>query len=361
MPELQNIIIPHWQLANGNSLQLVTLSYQVFGPQIGTAPIIVVNHALTGNSNVSGTNGWWNTLIGTNKTIDTRHFTVIAFNIPGNGYDGIPQNLIHDYKDVTAEDVAKLFWQGLNILGISNLFALIGGSLGGGIAWHMAAQEPERAEHLIPIATDWKATDWVIANTLVQDRILNNSSNPVHDARLHAMLLYRTPQSLQQRFNREHIEDTYDIELWLDRHGKKLENRFTLPAYKLMNQLLRTINITRNRNFLAAAKSIKAKVHLIAVDTDLLFTPDETQITYVSLKAAGVKVTYNEIRSVDGHDAFLLEHLQLGRILKPVFEVSDSYYAKFHKEGAKAFSSICFANSGNALGSTAAQRSGEIS
>lgn len=319
MSHLNHIIIPEWKLANGSTIPLVSLSYQTFGPQIGTAPIIVINHALTGNSNVTGLNGWWNDLIGNARTIDTRYFTVIAFNIPGNGYDGLPQNLIHNYKDVSAHDVAALFWHGLEELGIDYLYALIGGSLGGGIAWHMAAIKPKAITHLIPVATDWKATDWVVANTLIQDRILNNSSNPIADARLHAMLLYRTPQSLQQRFNREHLSDTFEIELWLERHGKKLENRFTLPSYKLMNHLLRTINITQKDDFLAVAKTIKAHVHLVAVNSDLLFTHDEAQLTYVSLKAAGVKVTYNEIRSVHGHDAFLIEHNQLARILKPVF------------------------------------------
>lgn len=320
MADLKNIIIAEWKLASGKSQHLVTLSYQTFGPAIGTAPVVLVNHALTGNSNVSGPDGWWNDLIGRAKTIDTRHYTVIAFNIPGNGYDGITENLIHNYKDITAEDVAVLFWKALEKLGIYKLFALIGGSLGGGIAWHMAAHRPDAAEHLIPIATDWKATDWVIANTLVQERILNNSTDPLADARLHAMLLYRTPQSLQQRFNREQLGGTFDIELWLDKHGKKLANRFTLPAYKLMNQLLRSINIAGNDSFLAVAKKLTGTVHLVAVDTDLLFTPDETEITYVSLKAAGVKVRYTEIHSAHGHDAFLIEHAQLAKILRPVFE-----------------------------------------
>ena len=148
------------------------------------------------------------------------------------------------------------------------------------------------------------------------------------------MLLYRTPQSLQQRFNREHLGNIFDIELWLDKHGKKLANRFTLPAYKLMNQLLRSINITPSKSFLAVAKKITATVHLVAVDTDLLFTPDETQITYVSLKAAGVKVSYNEIHSVHGHDAFLIEHAQLSKILKPVFEIAEGY-TKEREEGTK--------------------------
>ncbi|MFP9100422.1 alpha/beta fold hydrolase [Flavobacterium sp. RHBU_24] len=334
MADLHNIIIAEWKLLSGKSLHLVSLSYQTFGPPIGTAPVVLVNHALTGNSNVSGPAGWWNDLIGRAKTVDTRHYTVLAFNIPGNGYDGVKENLLYNYKDITAEDVAALFWKGLEKRGIHKLFALIGGSLGGGIAWHMAALRPDATEHLIPIATDWKATDWVIANTLVQERILNNSADPLADARLHAMLLYRTPQSLKQRFNREQLGGSFDIELWLDKHGKKLASRFTLPAYKLMNRLLRSINIAGNDSFLAVAKKISSTVHLVDVDTDLLFTPDETQVTYVSLKAAGITVTYNEIHSVHGHDAFLIEHGQLSKILKPVFEVSEGYYTKAYNEGA---------------------------
>jgi homoserine O-acetyltransferase len=297
-------------LSKGEGLgeRLVRLSYQLFGPEIGTAPVVVVNHALTGNSNVTGEGGWWQGLIGVGKTIDTRHFTVLAFNIPGNGYGS--NDAIDNYKSVSVHDVAALLWQGLDGLGVGEVFAIIGGSLGGGMAWHMAALEPERVKHLIPIATDYKATDWVIANVLVQDRILNNSTNPVADARLHAMLLYRTPQSLQERFN----GNASAVENWLTSHGKKLEQRFTLQAYKLMNHLLGTISVDK-----ASLLSIRATIHLVAVDTDLLFVAAEAKKTYTQLKAAGAKVFYNEIRSVHGHDAFLIEGTQLAGILKPVF------------------------------------------
>jgi homoserine acetyltransferase len=66
----------------------IELSYELFGQPLGQAPIVLVNHALTGNSSVTGKNGWWNSLIGQNKLIDTNDFTVLAFNFPGNGYDG---------------------------------------------------------------------------------------------------------------------------------------------------------------------------------------------------------------------------------------------------------------------------------
>ena len=319
---LQKIDILNFKLENGKLLSKTPLFYQTFGQKIGNAPVVIVNHALTGNSNVTGENGWWNDLIGENKIIDTNHFTIIAFNIPGNGFDGNPENLIANYKDFTAKDIANIFLEGINLLQIKSVFALIGGSLGGGIAWEMANLQPTKFQNLIPIATDWKASDWVIANVLVQDQILNNSDNPIVDARLHAMLLYRTPQSFKKKFNRKkqsNLND-YQIESWLVNHGFKLQNRFKLEAYKLMNHLLKTIDITKETNdFEVSASKISANIHIVAVDTDYFFIPDENRETFEILKPIKQNVFYHEIKSIHGHDAFLIEFDQLAQILEPIF------------------------------------------
>lgn len=322
MNTLQKIVISDFTLQNGVFKSRLPLYYQVFGQLIGTAPVVVVNHALTGNSQVIGQNGWWNDLIGENKTIDTDFYTIIAFNIPGNGFDGNSENLIQNYKDFTTKDIALLFWEGLQFLGIHELFAVIGGSLGGGIAWEMGFLKPNHIKNLIPVAADWKASDWLIANVLVQDKILNNSENPVYDARLHAMLLYRTPQSLKAKFNRSKNEnqELYQIESWLLYHGQKLENRFALEAYKLMNHLLKTIGESMNcGQFLAFAKETSAEIHLISVDSDYFFTADENRETFEILKRVNPNVFYHEIQSLHGHDAFLIEFEQLNAILKDVF------------------------------------------
>ena len=319
---LEKIDLFNFDLENGKHTNYIPLFYQIFGQPIGNSPIVLVNHALTGNSNITGENGWWNDLIGENKSIDTNYFTIIAFNIPGNGYDEIPENLISNYKDFTINDVARIFWEGLDFLGASNIFAVIGGSLGGSIAWEMTALEPNKIQNLIPIATDWKATDWVIANVLIQDQILNNSDDPIVDARLHAMLLYRTPQSINQRFNRKKQENlsNFQIENWLLHHGFKLKNRFRLSAYKLMNHLLKTNDITRNRkDFLSVATQIKASIHIVAVDSDCFFIADENRATYQQLKKVKENVFYHEIKSIHGHDAFLIEFNQLNEILAPIF------------------------------------------
>jgi homoserine O-acetyltransferase len=328
---MKRIAIQNWTLESGKIHEEVALYYQVFGQKLGEAPVVLVNHALTGNSKVSGEKGWWNDLIGENKTIDTNFYTVLAFNIPGNGFDNHFENLIFNYKDYSANDIAALFWEGIKALKIESLFAVIGGSLGGGIAWEMAALEAEKIENLIPIATDWKATDWVIANVLVQHQILNNSQNPIADARLHAMLLYRTPKSLKLKFNRKKEESASDfqIENWLNHHGRKLQNRFTLASYKLMNHLLKTIDITKNKSsFLAVTNAITANIHIISVDSDLFFIPSENQETFEELTTIKSNVFYHEIKSIHGHDAFLIEFEQLAAFISPIFKLkTEQIYA----------------------------------
>ncbi len=322
MKNLEKIDLFHFNLESGKQRPYIPLFFQVFGQPIGTAPVVAVNHALTGNSTVTGETGWWNDLIGEDKIIDTHYFTVIAFNIPGNGYDDIFGNLISAYHDFTIRDIARIFWEGLRFLKIEEVFAIIGGSLGGAVAWEMAVLQPKKVKNLIPIATDWKATDWVIANVLIQDQILNNSDDPIADARLHAMLLYRTPQSFNQRFQRNKFNNLsiFQIENWLVNHGIKLKNRFRLSAYKLMNHLLKTNDITRDRgDFLVVAKTIQAAIHVIAVDTDYFFTPDENRETHQQLQAVKEDVFYYQINSIHGHDAFLIEFEQLAQILAPIF------------------------------------------
>nr|WP_314865304.1 alpha/beta fold hydrolase [uncultured Flavobacterium sp.] len=317
--KINQIQIQNFITESGAHYPIINLSYQVFGPNLNTAPIVLVNHALTGNSQVIGEQGWWNDLIGESKTIDTLKYTVLAFNVPGNGYDGFG---IENYQDFNARDIAQLFNQGVKVLQIAQLFAIIGGSVGGGIAWEMLALDPKITQHLIPIATDWKSTDWLIANCFLQEQILANSSKPIEDARIHAMLCYRTPASFSSKFQRTINEelDVFNIESWLAHHGTKLQKRFQLSAYKMMNQLLKTIDITRGRaSFAAIASKIEAEIHIIGIDSDLFFTANENRATYEELKKYKKNVSYQEIVSIHGHDAFLIEYKQLHNLLAAIF------------------------------------------
>ncbi|CAM3926107.1 bifunctional aspartate kinase/homoserine dehydrogenase I [Flavobacterium weaverense] len=305
---------------NGAFYATLNLSYQVFGAALHTAPIILINHALTGNSQVIGESGWWNEIVGVDKTIDTRKYTIIAFDVPGNGFNSAT---IENYRDFIARDIAKIFLEGLRVLKVDQLFALIGGSVGGGIGWEILALKPKLTQNFIPIATDWKATDWLIANCYLQEQILNNSKKPIEDARIHAMLCYRTPESFKEKFNRDiNLQlETFQVESWLNYHGEKLEKRFQLAAYKMMNQLLKTIDITRNRESLESLISkVDANIYIVGINSDLFFTAKENKETYNDIKKFKNNVFYSEIDSQHGHDAFLMEYEQLDNLLEVVFK-----------------------------------------
>lgn len=290
----------------------IPLSYQLFGKELFSAPIILINHALTGNSNVAGEKGWWKQLIGENQVIDTNKYTVLCFNIPGNGYDDF---FIDEYSDFTPSDIANIFLKGLESLNIKNLYALIGGSLGGGIGWEMLSKKPDLAEIFIPIACDSKTHDWLHAQCLVQKFLLNGNDEPLQKARIHAMLCYRTPQSLNERFQNKFNPEKQQLESedWLTYHGNSLAERFSLKSYQLMNHLL--MNINTNENML---EKIQARMHMISVDTDLFFPASEIRQCFEKLKENKEDVFYHEIKSVHGHDAFLMEYSQLNNIINNI-------------------------------------------
>ena len=290
----------------------ISLSYQLFGKDLFSAPIILVNHALTGNSNVSGEKGWWKQLIGENQVIDTNKYTVLCFNIPGNGYDDF---FIDEYSDFTPSDITNIFLKGLETLHIKNVYAIIGGSLGGGIGWEMLVKKPDLAELFIPIACDSKTHDWLHAQCLVQQFLLNGNDEPLQKARIHAMLCYRTPQSLNERFQTQFNQEKQQLESedWLIYHGKSLAERFSLKSYQLMNHLLMNINV--NDKDLG---KIKARMHMISVDTDLFFPASEIRMCFNKLKSEKEDVFYHEIKSIHGHDAFLMEYEQLNYIIKNI-------------------------------------------
>ncbi|MEN2399694.1 alpha/beta fold hydrolase [Flavobacterium sp. MC2016-06] len=321
MENISNSInIQNFTTENGVVYHSLPLTFTISGLPLHSAPIVLVNHALTGNAEVTGENGWWNDLIGPDRTIDTNIYTVLAFNVPGNGNDTF---FIENYQDFTARDIARIFIKGLKLLDVEQVHTIIGGSVGGGIAWEILALEPNITQNLIPIATDWKSTDWMIANCYLQEQILNNSSKPIEDARIHAMLCYRSPESFKEKFQRTINENLsiFNIESWLAHHGEKLQKRYQLSSYKLMNQLLKTIDITRNsHDFKTLMSKTNATIHIIGINSDLFFTPKENRETYEELKRFKDNVYYSEIDSIHGHDAFLIEYKQLDHLLADIFK-----------------------------------------
>ncbi|MDB2521292.1 alpha/beta fold hydrolase [Flavobacteriaceae bacterium] len=325
MAEVKTISIYNFTTDSGVVYDKINLHYQHFGQSFDHAPVVLINHSLTGDANVAGPQGWWSEIVGPNLTIDTHHYSILAFNIPGNG---VKNDTLDKYDDFHTGDIAEIFCQGLQILGVQKLFALIGGSIGGGIAWEMAALNPHLTENLIPVAADWKASDWIIANTFLQKRLLENSSEPLKDARIHAMLTYRTPASFTERFGRTFNTEKklFNVESWLVHHGDKLESRFLLQAYKTMNHLLASVDITRKGDSLEKIiENISSNIHLIAIDSDLFFTAEEDQKTLERGKKIKENIYYHEIKSIHGHDAFLIENKTVSQIFSGIFRPKSNY------------------------------------
>ena len=122
-------------------------------------------------------------------------------------------------------------------------------------------------------------------------------------------------------FMRNYDENNmYNVENWLVHHGEKLNNRFKLEAYIFMNHLLSTVDITRSFNsFDQIVKKIKSSIHLIAINSDLYFFSYQDELTYKKIKKIKKNIFYNEIKSIHGHDAFLIENEMMSNILKPIF------------------------------------------
>ena len=176
------------------------LSYKSFGLPVGSAPVVLVNHSLTGNADVTGENGWWSELIGDGKVIDTQQYTILAFNFPGNGADN---------------DVMKLITTSCFVLLIFSKKPLTNWVLIAiccdwwfnwwCLGWEMGASFPNLIENLIPI-TRLEDHRLGFGNTLLQDRILNNSKIPCMML-VSMMMCYRTPESFKKRFGRSKHEE----------------------------------------------------------------------------------------------------------------------------------------------------------
>ena len=309
-----------FELSSGQKI-VVNLSYQTYGLNVGEGPVVVINHSLTGDSNVSGNSGWWNELVGHNKMIDLNKFCVICINVPGN----IIEFEDFDYNSKwILNDVAKLFISLLKKLKIKKIHSVIGGSIGGGLVWEMGLLENDYFENLIPIAADYKASDWLLSNTYIQDLILKNSNNPVFDARLNAMLSYRNPKSLNKRFERSSDDlGQRRVINWLKHHGNKLKKNFSIKAYLHMNNLLSTIGskISSNSDFIDLMKKNNSSVHLVGVNSDLLFPDFEVKKSYKSLSKIKKNIFYYQIKSDHGHDAFLIEFKKIKKNLNHIYKI----------------------------------------
>lgn len=345
-----------FDLESGGRLTDVRVAYETWGTLApdGSNAVLVL-HALTGDSHVTGpagpghtTAGWWQQLVGPGAPIDTDRWFVVAPNVLGGcqgttgpaspAPDGAPWG--SRFPRVTARDQVAVEIELAHALGIRSWALVVGASMGGHRVLEWAVLGPEsgvEVESVAAIATSAQTTGdqiaWAhpqIGAIQADPRFRGGDYYDADDgdgphlglglARQIAHATYRSAQELDARFGRlpqggedPFTDGRYAVQSYLDHHGDKLARRFDANSYVLLTQSMLTHDLGRDRGGVEAAlASITAHALVVAVDSDRLFLPRDCERIAAGIPGAEPLRT---LHSDYGHDGFLIEHEQLGPIM----------------------------------------------
>ncbi len=306
--------VPRFALECGTVLEDVRQAYYLDGTLNAERDnLVIVIHALTGNADAAG--GWWREVIGPGRALDTDRFAVLAPNLLGSCYGttGPSDHANGAFPPVTPRDQARLVGLLVNELGVGSPALVTGGSLGGMVSLEWALEHPGRARAVVSMAAPAAHTAYAIGwNHIQRQLVAELGERGVELARQVAMMTFRTESELGTRFGRCTAGDSgWQVTSWLDHHGLKLKDRFDAATYETLLGAMDAHDVGRGRGGVASAlASLTGRVIAVGIRGDLLYSAEEV---YHWSALAGAE--YEEISSVHGHDAFLLEHEQVGRIL----------------------------------------------
>lgn len=340
------------------------MAYQTYGElNADRSNAILVCHALTGDQHVASTNpvtgkpGWWETLIGPGKPIDTDRFFVICSNVVGgcmgttgpaslNPATGKPWAL--DFPVVTIRDIVRAQCMLIDRLGIDTLFCVIGGSMGGMQVLQWAASYPERVFSAIPIATAARHSAQNIAfgevgrQAVMADpdwrggRYLEEGVRPAKGlavARMAAHITYLSEIALHRKFgrrfqDREALTFSFDadfqIESYLRHQGVSFVERFDANSYLYVTRAMDYFDIAADHDGVLARAFLGAKTRfcVMSFTSDWLFPTSDSRAVVHALNAAGASVAFMEIESDKGHDAFLLDEPEMFKAARGFIDAS---------------------------------------
>ena len=350
-------------LKSGARLADYTLVYETYGTlNADRSNAVLVCHALNASHHVAGTyegqpksEGWWDNLVGPGKPLDTDRFFVIGVNNPGscfgstgpanvNAATGRPYGA--DFPVVTVEDWVDAQARLLDRLGITQLAAVIGGSLGGMQALSWTLQYPQRVRHCLAIATAPNlsaqniAFNEVARRAIVTDPDFHGGHFYAHGvvpkrglrvARMIGHITYLSDDSMEQKFGRElraaelgyttqDIE--FQIESYLRYQGEKFSEYFDANTYLLITRALDYFDPAREHggDLARAFAPAQAKFLVVSFTTDWRFSPARSREIVKALVDNRHDVTYAEIAAPHGHDAFLLDDPRYHGVLRAYFD-----------------------------------------
>ncbi len=344
-------------LESGKTLHQARLAYESWGTLNADASnAVLILHALTGDSHAVGkaskehpTEGWWSDLIGPGKYIDTDKYFVVAPNILGGcqGSTG-PSSLDKSGKEygsrfpyLTIRDQVQAQVLFSDFLNIKKWHAIIGGSMGGMHVLEWAIEYPDRVNRIAVIAAPAvTGADQIALNSVQIEAIKadpNYQKGNYYDAkaglgphaglalaRRMALLNYRSPSELNERFDRTWQSDInplgdggrFAVVSYLDFHGNKFTRRFDANSYICLVEAMNSHDVGRNRKSVKAALGkIKAKALVIGIDSDRLFPIENQKLIAEHIGSELVGGKLHTITSEYGHDGFLIEHEIVGPLL----------------------------------------------
>lgn len=343
------------QLDSGKILNNVTVAYETYGElNKEKSNAILICHALTGDAHAAGWHegdrkpGWWEIVIGPGKAIDTDRYFVICSNVLGGCKGTTGPSSINpktgkqyglDFPVITIKDMVEVQKKLIDSLKIDELYAVIGGSMGGMQVLQWLISYPEFVKKAVPMATAAMSSPQQIAfNEVGRQAIFSdpdwNSGNYYETglkpenglslARMIAHITYLSDESMDIKFGRD-LQDkdeiSYDfsidfqVESYLKHQGETFVKRFDANSYLFITKAVDLFDLSQNNSLIDGFKDIKAKVEIISVDSDWLYPTEQSTEILTALHANNVDATFSEIKSNYGHDAFLLEGGQLNFIL----------------------------------------------
>ena len=349
MVETGIVEIGNLLLESGVVLDQVHLAYEWAKNE--NAPTVLVCHALTGNQNVVGTErkpGWWTGLVGEGKSVDTKKFSVISFNVLG-GCDGSTGPLTinpktkrsyrQSFPEISIRDMVHAERKALSVLGIENLHTIIGGSLGGMRVLEWGVLYPDDMDLLLPLAVTPSLSAYGIAFNYIGLHAIENDEEFANGnyvdpsdvkgfetARMAGMVTYRSSQLFNERFARDETTNGgYEVESYLNHIGKKITTHFDPNSYCTLLRAMNTHDIGRGRGGIGeVAKQIKAKTVMLGFTHDLIYPPE-------SIRSFAHQLTNSNfclINTEFGHDGFLTEYTKWGHFIKQSMEVATCRQSK---------------------------------
>jgi homoserine O-acetyltransferase len=333
----------------GISLGGVTVAYQTYGTlNADKSNAILTCHALTGDQFVAETHpmtgkpGWWEHMVGPGLTLDTDRYFIICVNVLGGcmGSTG-PASINPDtnapwglsFPVITIGDMVRAQVRVIDHLGIDTLFCVIGGSMGGMQVLEWAATYPERVFSAVPIASAARHSAQNIAfhevgrQAIMADPDWCNGEYQRHGkrperglavARMAAHITYLSEPALHRKFGRS-LQDRdklsygfdadFQVESYLRHQGSTFVDRFDANSYLYITRAMDYFDLAAEHGgaLVNAFRETKTRFCLVSFTTDWLFPTSESRALVHALNAAAANVSFVEVQSDKGHDAFLLD------------------------------------------------------